>query len=153
MKKFRSRAPAWLAASGLLLFAASLFLPALRVFVLGGPAEFTGWQANAWAIGFGYTVIAPSGNVGIEDNRNFMLLGVVGLLNLVLVLGPFIILKNIPNKSLLRILASISILGLVLGSVAPLTLTKIHVSPLIGYFSWLFSYILLISAIRSAMRK
>lgn len=152
-KGFGLKLQSLFALSGLLFFMSSLFMPALRIFVLGGPAEFTGLQANAWAIVIGFDLFSEPGNVGALTPLKNLLVVAAGWLNIFFVVGSFILILDMRNKSLLCLLVCILILGLGLGVAAPFVLIDFRVSPLVGYFSWLLGYLLLIAAAFMAMRK
>lgn len=153
MRDFGSGKALLLAVAGLLLFLASLLLPAVRVVVLSGPVEFNGLQASAWAVGLGIGSLAHSENMHTPTNPKHLLLGAVGLLNFLFLIAPFALRTPVLNKLVSRLLAAGSMLGIALGILAPVALVDFPVTPMIGYFSWLLGYILLMVAIFIAPRE
>lgn len=142
-----------LSVCGLMCLIASLFLPSLKLTILGTPAIFMGWQATIWAIGLGFDALVHIGSLSTHESLKFLILGIAGILNIVFVAVPAILLWKRSHRSTLLWLGSALFIGVFLGLVAPFVIENMNPTTLVGYFVWIFGCVLQLGAIALVLIK
>lgn len=138
--------PFWMAISGLLSFLLALILPAVKMKVLGAPADFFGFQAFAWSIGMGIGGFSNLWSTHAVDARSIFW-GMSGLLNIVFLIVPMVFSFLRIQQTKLNYLVVASLMGLTSAVIVPFTFVDPHASVLIGYFAWVVGYGLISSAL------
>ena len=140
-----------LALGGLVCFVTSLALPAIQLQILGEPTSFLGWQASLWALGLGGSQLLQVFTERNMQNKEFILLGLLAVMNMVFVATP-IILKYWLRRKALFFVGALSLSGLILGMVVPQIMNEIQPVIQLGYFVWLIGYGLLLASIILALK-
>jgi hypothetical protein len=137
----------WFAICGLVCFLASLALPSIQLSVLGSPAIFFGAQATIWAIGLGFEAIVHGLTFHDFEKVGYVILGAAGVLNIAFLIVPALQILSRLRQNELWCLVAVSLLGFLLGLIAPLALEAMHPVELIGYYVWLVGYGFIIGSI------
>ena len=140
-----------LALCGLACFVTSLVLPAIQLQILGEPTSFLGWQASIWALILGGPQLLQAFTERILQNKEFILLGLLAIMNLAFVATP-LILKYWFRRKALFFVDALSFSGLILGMVVPQTMNEMQPVAQLGYFVWLVGYGLLLASIILAVK-
>jgi hypothetical protein len=140
---------AWL---GLAALVASLLLPSVRLTVMGGPMELSGWIAVYCAAALG-SEVAWNLVTGVAGQHAAQVLPAVAcVLNLVFVMTPVLMARGALTPGRLRALAAAALAGLLLALASPFALAGSSPSVLAGYFVWLLAYGALLASLVLARR-
>jgi hypothetical protein len=142
-----SNLPLGIASLGLFCFLLTLGLPSVAVKVFGSPSDFSGVQAIAWAIGIGNESVV---NLCLTHTLNVkpLILGVAAYLNVVFLVVPIALKCRISRAIALSWLIVVSLLGLILGLIAPFSLDNTHIR--LGYIIWIIGYGLILLSLLAA---
>jgi hypothetical protein len=121
-----------------LLFLCSLLLPALENIVLSRAVIWQGWRAIAAAV----CMLSDAAR-----DPSLLLLGAAGLGNAVFLIAPWLLLFGKPSGASLRVLVGAIIAALFLALWAPHSSMAGSPKLLMGYFSWLLAYAVLLGSV------
>jgi hypothetical protein len=134
-----------------LCFVASLLIPAIQVTILGAPTKLLGWQVTAWALGLGVSSLQQFLFEKNLDEIGLIIFGLSNFLNIIFLAFPLMFLLKSLRKVVLYWMGNILLVGF-FSAILSQFLLPLKWSALIGYYIWLFGYILLCLAIINALR-
>ena len=138
---------------GLACLIISLLLPAIQTKVLGSPTVFMGWQAMVWAFFIGADTFSDLLKIHTWEAIKLLALGISAMLNIVFVGVPVVLIRGTSTIWIWRTLTLVSLAGFLLATMAPLNIAYIHSSTLIGYYVWIFAYLMLMLALVLVNRR
>lgn len=146
-----SNLPLGIASLGLFCFLLTLALPSVAVKVFGSPADFSGIQAIAWAIGIGNEAVADL-CLTHTLNVKYIILGFSAYLNVIFLVVPIVLKFRTSRMITLNWLIVVSLLGLMAGLVVPFAFDDANIR--LGYFLWMIGYgLILISLLAAKMPR